>query len=148
MRGDGGDAAHCRAIVDKAVADLGGIDILVNNAAHQATFKEISKITDEEWERTFRTNIHAMFYLMKASLPHLKQGSVVINTASINADQPNPTLLPYATIKGAIQNFTVGLAQLLADKGIRADAVARYGHRSFHRPCRRKPSRSSAPPCP
>ncbi|HKV14682.1 MAG TPA: SDR family oxidoreductase [Reyranella sp.] len=124
MRGDVGDAAHCRAIVDKAVAELGGIDILVNNAAHQATFKEIPKITDEEWERTFRTNIHAMFYLVKASLPHLKEGSVVINTASINSDQPNPTLLPYATTKGAIQNFTMGLAQLLAEKGIRANAVA------------------------
>jgi NAD(P)-dependent dehydrogenase (short-subunit alcohol dehydrogenase family) len=116
--------AHCRAIVDQAVSELGGIDILVNNAAHQATFKEIGEISDEEWELTFRVNIHAMFYLTKAAVPHMKPGSAIINTASINADTPNPTLLAYATTKGAIQNFTAGLAQLLAEKGIRANAVA------------------------
>jgi hypothetical protein len=103
---------------------LGGIDILVNNAAHQATFKSIADITDAEWEHTFKVNIHAMFYLTKAAVPHMKNGACIINTASINADKPNPTLLAYATTKGAIQNFTAGLAQLLADKGIRANAVA------------------------
>lgn len=122
--GDVGSAAHCRAIVDKALRELGGIDILVNNAAHQATFKSIQDISDEEWEHTFEVNIHAMFYLVKAAVPHMKAGSAIINTASINADTPNPTLLPYATTKGAIQNFTAGLAQLLAEKGIRANAVA------------------------
>jgi NAD(P)-dependent dehydrogenase (short-subunit alcohol dehydrogenase family) len=122
--GDVGSAAHCRAIVAKAMKELGGIDILVNNAAHQATFKSIEDIPDEEWERTFKVNIHAMFYLTKAAVPHMKEGSTIINTASINADTPNPTLLPYATTKGAIQNFTAGLAQLLAQKGIRANAVA------------------------
>jgi NAD(P)-dependent dehydrogenase (short-subunit alcohol dehydrogenase family) len=104
--------------------ELGGIDILVNNAAHQATFTSIEDISDEEWERSFRVNIHAMFYLTKAAVPHMKQGSTIINTASINADMPNPTLLAYATTKGAVQNFTAGLAQLLADRGIRANAVA------------------------
>ena len=110
-------AKHCRGIIEKAVSELGGIDILVNNAAHQATFKSIDDISDEEWELTFRVNIHAMFYLTKAAVPHMKSGSAIINTASINADTPNPTLLAYATTKGAIQNFTAGLAQLLAEKG-------------------------------
>ncbi|KAB1087751.1 SDR family oxidoreductase [Neorhizobium galegae] len=122
--GDIKTAAHCRAIIDKAVQTFGGIDILVNNAAHQATFSDIGDISDEEWELTFQVNIHAMFYLTKAAVPHMKPGSAIINTASINSDTPNPTLLAYATTKGAIQNFTAGLAQLLAEKGIRANAVA------------------------
>jgi hypothetical protein len=122
--GDIQSSEHCRRIVKTAVSELGGIDILVNNAAHQATFKSIEDISDHEWELTFRINIHAMFYLTKAAVPQMKPGGAIINTASINADAPNPTLLPYATTKGAIQNFTAGLAQLLADKGIRANAVA------------------------
>jgi NAD(P)-dependent dehydrogenase (short-subunit alcohol dehydrogenase family) len=124
LAGDIQSAAHCRQIIETAREKLGGIDILVNNAAHQATFKSIEDISDEEWELTFRVNIHAMFYLTKAAVPHMKPGSAIINTASINADTPNPMLLAYATTKGAIQNFTAGLAQLLADKGIRANAVA------------------------
>jgi NAD(P)-dependent dehydrogenase (short-subunit alcohol dehydrogenase family) len=124
LAGDIQNATHCRQIVRKAVSELGGIDILVNNAAHQASFKDIADISDDEWEMTFRVNIHAMFYLTKAAVPHMKPGSAIINTASINSDAPNPTLLAYATTKGAIQNFTAGLAQLLADKGIRANAVA------------------------
>ncbi|WP_368516514.1 SDR family oxidoreductase [Rhizobium sp.] len=124
MAGDIQDPKHCRDIIDKAVAELGGIDILVNNAAHQASFQDIGDISDEEWELTFKVNIHAMFYLAKAAVPHMKPGSAIINTASINSDTPNPTLLAYATTKGAIQNFTAGLAQLLAEKGIRANAVA------------------------
>jgi NAD(P)-dependent dehydrogenase (short-subunit alcohol dehydrogenase family) len=122
--GDLQHAAHCRAVVDRAVAEFGGIDILVNNAAHQATFKDIADISDEEWELTFRVNIHAMFYLSKAAVPHMKPGSSIINTASINSDMPNPILLAYATTKGAIHNFTGGLAQALAGKGIRVNAVA------------------------
>ena len=124
VAGDLQEAAHCRKVVNTAVSELGGIDLLVNNAAHQASFKEIEDITDDEWELTFRVNIHAMFYLVKAAVPHMKPGSSIINTASINSDIPNPTLLAYATTKGAIQNFTAGLAQLLAKKGIRANAVA------------------------
>ncbi|MEB3046799.1 SDR family oxidoreductase [Rhizobium mulingense] len=124
VSGDIQDPAHCRQIVETAVKELGGIDILVNNAAHQASFKSIDEISDEEWELTFKVNIHAMFYLTKAAVPHMQPGSAIINTASINSDSPNPTLLAYATTKGAIQNFTAGLAQLLAEKGIRANAVA------------------------
>jgi NAD(P)-dependent dehydrogenase (short-subunit alcohol dehydrogenase family) len=124
VAGDVASPTHCHAIIDKAVRDLGGIDILVNNAAHQASFATLEDITDEEWEMTFKVNIHAMFYLTKAAVPHMKAGGAIINTASINADAPNPTLLPYATTKGAIQNFTAGLAQFLAQKGIRANAVA------------------------
>jgi NAD(P)-dependent dehydrogenase (short-subunit alcohol dehydrogenase family) len=122
--GDITDPDHCRALIAKAVDQLGGVDILVNNAAHQATFKDIADISDDEWDLTFRTNIHAMFYLTKAAVPHMKPGSAIVNTASVNSDMPNPMLLAYATTKGAIQNFTGGLAQMLAEKGIRANAVA------------------------
>ena len=122
--GDIQSSDHCRRIVETAVRELGGIDILVNNAAHQATFKNIEDISDEEWELTFRVNMHAMFYLTKAAVPHMKKGSAIINTASINADAPNPILLAYATTKGAIHNFSAGLAQMLADRGIRVNVVA------------------------
>lgn len=122
--GDIQSAQHCRSIIERAVKDLGGIDILVNNAAHQATVKSIDDISDAEWELTFKVNIHAMFYLCKAAVPHMKPGSAIINTTSINADVPNPSLLAYATTKGAIQNFTGGLAQLLAEKNIRVNGVA------------------------
>jgi NAD(P)-dependent dehydrogenase (short-subunit alcohol dehydrogenase family) len=124
MPGDIQHEAHCRAIVERAVNELGGLDILVNNAAHQASFSDIGEISAEEWELTFRVNIHAMFHLTKAAVPHLKPGSAIVNTASVNADKPSPKLLAYATTKGAIQNFTAGLAQLLAEKGIRANCVA------------------------
>src|SRR5579871_76983 len=124
MRGDIKDPAHCRALIDRAVGAFGRIDILVNNAAHQASFGSLEEITDEEWDVTFRTNIHAMFYLTKAAVPHMKPGSAIINTTSVNADTPNPQLLAYATTKGAIQNFSGGLAQLLAEKGIRVNCVA------------------------
>ena len=123
IEGDLRSADHCRKVVDRAVQDLGGVDILVN-AAHQATFADITEISDEEWRMTFDVNIHAMFFLAKAAVPHMPPGSAIINTASVNSDMPNPTLLAYATTKGAIQNFTGGLAQMLAEKGIRVNAVA------------------------
>jgi NAD(P)-dependent dehydrogenase (short-subunit alcohol dehydrogenase family) len=107
--GDIRNPDHCRSIVHRAVDQLGAIDILVNNAAHQATYKDIGEISDEEWQRTFEVNIHAMFYLTKAAVPHMPAGAAIINTASVNSDMPNPTLLAYATTKGAIQNFTGGL---------------------------------------
>ena len=124
MPGDIKDPAHCRAIVAKAVSAFGRIDVLVNNAAHQASFASIEDIGDEEWDVTFRTNVHAMFYLTKAAVPHMQAGGSIINTASINADTPSPNLLAYATTKGAIQNFSAGLAQLLAEQGIRVNCVA------------------------
>jgi NAD(P)-dependent dehydrogenase (short-subunit alcohol dehydrogenase family) len=122
--GDLRSSDHCRSLVARAVEELGGIDILVNNAAHQKTFHDLTEISDDEWEMTFEVNIHAMFYMTKAAVPHMKPGSAIINTTSINSDAPNPILLAYATTKGAIQNFTAGLAQMLADKGIRANCVA------------------------
>lgn len=122
--GDIGEAAHCRRIVERAVEAFGRIDVLVNNAAHQATFDAPEEISDEEWEKTFRVNIHAMFYLTKAALPHMGEGSSIINTTSVNADTPSPQLLAYATTKGAIQNYTGGLAQMLAERGIRVNCVA------------------------
>jgi NAD(P)-dependent dehydrogenase (short-subunit alcohol dehydrogenase family) len=106
------------------VQEWGRIDILVNNAAHQAVFETFEDIPPKEWEKTFAINIDAIFHLCQAAVPHMGAGSSIINTTSINADKPNPTLLAYATTKGAIQNFTVGLAQLLADRGIRVNCVA------------------------
>jgi NAD(P)-dependent dehydrogenase (short-subunit alcohol dehydrogenase family) len=124
MPGDIQDPLHCHDIVNTAVSTFGRLDILVNNAAHQASFASLDDITDVEWDTTFRTNIHAMFYLTKAAVRHMKPGATIINTTSVNADTPNPQLLAYATTKGAIQNFTGGLAQLLAEKGIRVNCVA------------------------
>jgi NAD(P)-dependent dehydrogenase (short-subunit alcohol dehydrogenase family) len=122
--GDLAGREHCRSIVERAVAEFGRVDVLVNNAAHQMTYESIEQISDDEWDHTFDINIGAMFRLTKAALPHMKPGSAIVNTASINADKPNPTLLPYATTKGAIQNFTAGLAQWLAERGIRVNCVA------------------------
>jgi NAD(P)-dependent dehydrogenase (short-subunit alcohol dehydrogenase family) len=124
VAGDLRKASHCKAIVRRAIDEFGCLDILVNNAAHQATFEDIGDISEDEWRMTFEVNIHAMFYLTKAAVPYMKPGSAIINTASVNSDMPNPILLAYATTKGAIQNFTGGLAQMLAGKGIRVNAVA------------------------
>jgi NAD(P)-dependent dehydrogenase (short-subunit alcohol dehydrogenase family) len=124
LKGDIQHAEFCSEIVERTVSELGGIDILVNNAAHQNTFKAIEDIDDAEWELTFRVNIHAMFYLSKAAVKQMTRGGSIINTASINSDAPNPTLLAYATTKGAIANFTGGLAQMLAERDIRVNAVA------------------------
>jgi len=123
VRGDLADPGNCRELVRRAVDVFGRIDVLVNNAAFQRTYDSIESIPDEEWEYTFKTNISAMFYLCKAALPHMQAGGSIINTASVNADQPKPTLLPYATSKGAIANFSAGLAQLLGESGIRVNSV-------------------------
>jgi NAD(P)-dependent dehydrogenase (short-subunit alcohol dehydrogenase family) len=122
--GDIRERAHCRAIVETTVAEFGRLDVLVNNAAYQMTHDTIEDITDDEWDRTFDTNIGAMFRITRAAVPHMKPGAAIVNTASVNADKPRPTLLAYAATKGAIQNFTAGLAQLLAERGIRANCVA------------------------
>ena len=122
--GDLSDPAHCRAVIAKAVEELGGIDVLVSNAAHQASFETLEDVSDEEWRLTFATNVDPLFYLTKAALPHMTEGAAIIATTSINADQPSPKLLPYATTKGTIRDFVAGLGQMLAKRGIRVNAVA------------------------
>jgi len=122
--GDISDEAHCRSLVGRTVAELGKIDILVNNAAFQMSREGIEQIPDGEWEHTFETNIFAMYYLAKAAWPHLQPGSAIINTASIQAYQPSPEVLPYASTKGAIVTFSKALAQEGAEKGIRVNVVA------------------------
>ncbi|MBZ9676160.1 SDR family oxidoreductase [Mesorhizobium sp. ES1-1] len=124
MPGDVSQEAHCREIVQRAVAEFGRIDVLINNAAHQDTIDRIEDISSEEWDLTVRTNIYSQFYLSKAAIPHMGEGASIINTASIQASKPSPQLLAYATTKGAIVNFTIGLAQMVAERGIRVNAVA------------------------
>ncbi len=126
VKGDIRKESHCKKIIDKAVAAFGQIDILVNNAAFQMGRESLLEIPSEEWIKTFDTNIHPMFYLSKAAVPHMKKGSSIINTTSVNAYNPSAVLLPYAATKGAIQNFTANLSQILLTegKGIRVNAVA------------------------
>lgn len=126
LRGDIRNENQCLKIVEKTISKYGRIDILVNNAAYQMTYNSIEEIDTIEWDKTFDTNIRAMFYLVKYAKPHMRPGSSIINTTSVNAYEPNPTLLPYAATKGAIQNFTASLAQMfMEDKsGIRVNAVA------------------------
>ena len=124
MPGDVSQQGHCREIIQQAVAEFGRLDILVNNAAMQRTHEDIGEISAEEWDQTFRTNIYSQFFLCQAAVPHMKPGAAIINTTSINAKTPSPQLLAYATTKGAIANFTAGLAGMLAERGIRVNAVA------------------------
>jgi NAD(P)-dependent dehydrogenase (short-subunit alcohol dehydrogenase family) len=123
MGGDIKDERHCRALVDRAIAEFGRLDILVNNAAHMPMIPKLADITAEIWDITFRTNIYAMFYLCKAAVPHMKPGSAIINTSSSQTVDPAPRLLAYAATKGAVETFTTGLASLLAKDGIRVNAV-------------------------
>jgi len=122
--GDLADAAHCKSVVDTAVTEFGRIDVLVSNAAQQRTHENLEDISDEEWDRTMAVNLSAFFYLTKAALPHMKPGSSIIGTSSVNSDTPKPTLLPYDVTKAGIANMTAALAQLLAPRGIRANSVA------------------------
>jgi NAD(P)-dependent dehydrogenase (short-subunit alcohol dehydrogenase family) len=125
MPGDIRDEAHCQAIIDRAVSDLGGLDILVNNAAYQmAQPGGITDITTEQFDRVMKTNLYAMFWLCRAAVPHLRPGSAIINTASVQAYQSSSSLLDYATTKGGIVAFTKALAQDLAEQGVRVNAVA------------------------
>ncbi|MGC4892751.1 SDR family oxidoreductase [Micromonospora sp. DT31] len=125
MRTDLRREENCREVVDRAVTDLGGIDILVNNAAFQMSQDNgLLDITTEQFDRVFKTNVYAMFWLCKFAVPHMKEGSTIINTSSIQAFDPSPQLLDYATTKAAIANFTKALALNLADRGIRVNAVA------------------------
>lgn len=118
------DVRHCEELVERAFRELGGLDILVNNAAFQATHESIEELTPEEWDKTFKTNIYAMFYLCRAALPRMPEGSTILNTTSVQAYQPSPTLLAYASTKGAIVTFTKALSGLALKKGIRVNAVA------------------------
>ncbi len=124
VAGDIGNEQHCRQIVQRAVDEFGKLDLLVNNAAFQMEHKGLEDIPSEEIHRVFNTNILALFWLCKAAMPHLHAGSAIINTASIQAYEPSPSLLHYAATKGAIVTFTKGLAKELAEKGIRVNAVA------------------------
>ncbi len=122
--GDIGEEAHCQSIVRRALDELGQLDVLVNNAAHQMLYPSIQEISSEEWDKTFRTNIYSMFWLSKAALPHMSPGGTIINTTSVEAYQPKPPLLAYATTKGAIVTFTKALAQEAIEQGVRVNAVA------------------------
>ncbi|WP_416445029.1 glucose 1-dehydrogenase [Leeuwenhoekiella sp. A16] len=124
VAGDISEKSQCEQIVERAVKEFGQIDILVNNAAFQMARESLQDVPDEEWDYTFKTNIYSMFYICKAAEPYMKPGSTIVNTTSVNAYKPTPTLLAYAATKGAIQNFTANLGQLLAEKGIRANCVA------------------------
>jgi NAD(P)-dependent dehydrogenase (short-subunit alcohol dehydrogenase family) len=124
IAGDIQDENHCNSMVDRALKDFGHLDILVNNAAFQMEHEDIQDFTTEEFERTFRTNIYAMFWLCKRALPHMKPGSTIINTASIQAYDPNPGLLAYAPTKAAIVNFSKALAKKAIDNGVRVNVIA------------------------
>ena len=122
--GDISEESQCRTVVQTAVDEFGKIDVLVNNAAHQMTVSGISDISSELLDRTFKTNIYAMFWMVQAALPHMQEGGSIINVGSIQAYQPSPTLLPYSATKGAIVTFTKGLAMEVVQYGLRANTVA------------------------
>ncbi|RBY89130.1 NAD(P)-dependent oxidoreductase [Blastococcus sp. TBT05-19] len=122
--GDISDRAHCKTIIPKAVEEFGKVDILVNNAAFQMSHPTLDEVSDEEWDHTLAVNLSAMFTLTKDAIPHMQPGASIINSSSVNSDTPSPDLAPYAMTKGAIANFTASLAQMYAEKGIRANSVA------------------------
>jgi len=124
FHGDITDEGTCQRMVQRAVQEFGKIDILVNNAAFQMSYESIQEISSEEFEHTYRTNVFAMFYLCKAALPHMQPGATIINTSSVEAYKPKPSLLAYASTKGAIVNFTKGLAQEAIQQGVRVNSVA------------------------
>ena len=124
ISGDLADPDHCREVIAKAVEEFGRIDVLVSNAAYQMDHPTLEEVSDEEWDHTMAVNLSAYFHLVKAALPHMKSGASIIGSSSVNSDMPSPTLLPYAATKAAIANMTASLAQLLAERGIRANSVA------------------------
>jgi NAD(P)-dependent dehydrogenase (short-subunit alcohol dehydrogenase family) len=124
IAGDITDVGFCESLVAQAVEGLGGLDILVNNAGKQQNQEKLLDITNEQFDETFKTNVYAMFWITKAALPHLKPGSTIINTTSIQGYSPSPILVDYATTKAAINAFSKGLSQQLAPQGIRVNAVA------------------------
>src|SRR3712207_2542239 len=124
LPGDLTDPAYCRSVIQKAVDAFGRLDILVNNAAFQMTRTSLEETPDEEWLHTFNVNIHPMFFLCKAALPHMKPGSAIVNTTSVNSDKAPPKLIAYSATKAAIANFTASLGQAIAERGIRVNCVA------------------------
>ena len=124
IEGDVRDARFCRDAVARTVKELGGLDILVNNAAFQNHVESIDELDVEQWDRTFKTNIYGYFYMAKAALEHLPRGGVILQTGSETGLEGNPKLLDYAATKGAIHNFTKSLAAQLVDRGIRVNCVA------------------------
>lgn len=124
LPGDIAEPAHCRDLVAATVEEFGRLDVLVSNAAFQMDHPTLEEVSDEEWDYTWATNVSAYFHLVKAALPHLQPGASIIGSSSVNSDQPSPTLLPYAATKAAIASMSASLAQLLAEKGIRANSVA------------------------
>jgi len=124
LAGDVADATYCRLVVDQTMAKWGRLDVLVNNAGEQHPQDRLEDISEEQWERTFRTNIFGMFQLTKAALPSMKEGGVIINTTSVTAYKGNPKLIDYSSTKGAITAFTRSLSMNLASRGIRVNAVA------------------------
>lgn len=124
LPGDLGDAAHCRRVVDDAAAELGGLDLVVNNAAYQEPVDDLTELTDEQWAHTFDVNIHSYFWISRAALKHLPDGAAIINTSSVNGLRGNKTLIDYSATKGAIIAFTYSLAQSLTERRIRVNCVA------------------------
>jgi NAD(P)-dependent dehydrogenase (short-subunit alcohol dehydrogenase family) len=124
LPGDIRDERHCEQMIETAFAEFGRLDVLVNNAAFQMSHERIEDFSTEEFDRTFKTNVYAMFWLCRAALPRMEAGSAIINTASIQAYDPSPELLPYAATKGAIVNFTKALSALAMEKSVRVNAVA------------------------
>jgi NAD(P)-dependent dehydrogenase (short-subunit alcohol dehydrogenase family) len=122
--GDLADRAHTKTIIPRAIEEFGKIDILVNNAAFQMSHDSLDDVSDDEWDYTLAVNLSAMFTLCKDAIPHMQPGASIINSSSVNSDNPSPNLAPYAMTKAGIANFTASLAQMLADKGIRANSVA------------------------
>lgn len=124
VAGDLSDPAQCRALIQAAVDEFGRIDVLVSNAAFQMTHETLEEIEDAEWDHTLAVNLSAFFHLVKAALPHMREGGSIIGSSSVQSDQPSPQLLPYAATKAAIASMTASLAQMLGPRGIRANSVA------------------------
>jgi NAD(P)-dependent dehydrogenase (short-subunit alcohol dehydrogenase family) len=122
--GDLADRSHAKTIIPKAVEAFGKVDVLVNNAAFQMSHETLDEVSDDEWDHTLAVNLSAMFTLTKDAIPHMPEGGSIINSSSVNSDMPSPQLAPYAMTKAGIANFTASLAQMYADKGIRANSVA------------------------
>jgi NAD(P)-dependent dehydrogenase (short-subunit alcohol dehydrogenase family) len=124
VAGDLADRSHQKTIIPKAVEEFGRVDVLVNNAAFQMSHDSLDEISDEEWDHTLAVNLTAMFTLCKDAVAHMQPGASIINSSSVNSDNPSPNLIAYAMTKAGIANFTASLAQMLAEKGIRANSVA------------------------